>query len=99
MSDTYAGVGPEDEGGLPSIFIDDEVVEYINRRKTDFRISTSCGGPALLPVAYKPAKPSDIGIKAGDYMIYISMYQARYVDHIHMGLIPFHTGLSTTDGT
>lgn len=87
MSDLYAGA-PEDAGSL-SIFIDDEVIAYINERKTNFRISTSCGGPVLLPVSYKPAKSTDVAIRAGEYLIYISIYQARYIDNIHMGLIPY----------
>ena len=88
MSDLYAGT-PAD-AGAHSIFIDDEVIAYINKRNTNFRISTSCGGPVLLPVSYKPAKPTDITLKAGDHLIYISMYQARYIDHIHMEMIPYH---------
>ncbi|MFH0968444.1 MAG: hypothetical protein V1862_12245 [Methanobacteriota archaeon] len=88
MSELYAGA-PEDAGS-PSIFIDDEVIAYINERKTNFRISTSCGGPVLLPVSYKPAKTTDVALRAGEYLIYISIYQARYIDHIHMGLIPYH---------
>ncbi len=88
MSELYTGA-PEDAGSL-SIFIDDEVIAYINERKTNFRISTSCGGPVLLPVSYKPAKTTDVAIGAGEYLIYVSIYQARYIDHIHMGLIPYH---------
>ena len=90
MSDLF-GETPEDTGAH-SIFIDDEVIAYINERKTNFRISTSCGGPVLLPVSYKPAKATDIALSAGNYLIYISMYQARYIDHIHMDLIPYHLG-------
>lgn len=88
MSDSYDG--PPDDSPSHSVFIDDEVIAYINDRKTNFRISTSCGGPVLLPVSYKPAKPTDIALTAGNHLIYISMYQARYIDHIHMGLIPYH---------
>ncbi|MBN1167643.1 MAG: hypothetical protein JXA44_11025 [Methanospirillaceae archaeon] len=72
-----------------TIQVDNEVISFINERKTDFRISTSCGGPVLLPLSYKASKPSDIAIRAGDYTIYISMYQARYIDHISLHLIPF----------
>lgn len=90
MSDVKTGL--YDEAGVPSIFIDDEVISYINERNTDFRISTSCGGPILLPVSYKPPKSTDITVKAGERTIFISMYQARYIDHIHMGLVPYHTG-------
>lgn len=91
MSELKTGL--YDEAGLHSIFIDDEVVEYIAKRDTDFRISTSCGGPVLLPISYKPPKATDLALKAGEKTIYISMYQARYIDHIHMGLIPYHSGM------
>ncbi|MDX8551742.1 hypothetical protein KHC33_00830 [Methanospirillum sp. J.3.6.1-F.2.7.3] len=91
MSELKAGL--YDEAGSHSIFIDDEVIEYMKERNTDFRISTSCGGPILLPVSYKPPKPSDLALKAGERTIYISMYQARYIDHIHMGLVPYHVGM------
>jgi hypothetical protein len=88
MSDLYQPA-PE-ETGNPSVFIDDDVIAYIAQRKTNFRISTSCGGPVLLPVSYKPPKSTDVALRAGEYLIYISMYQARYIDTIHMGLIPYH---------
>jgi hypothetical protein len=92
MSDFNAGL--DDEVGSHSIFVDDEVIAYIQERNSDFRISTSCGGPVLLPISFKPPKPSDIVIRAGDHVIYISTYQVRYIDHIHMGLVPYHLGHS-----
>jgi hypothetical protein len=91
MSELRAGL--YEEAGFYSIHIDDEVIEYMKERNTDFRISTSCGGPVLLPISYKPPKPSDLALKAGEHTIYISMYQARYIDHIHMGLVPYHIGM------
>jgi hypothetical protein len=71
------------------IRIADDVVDYINQRKSDFRISTSCGGPVLLPVTVKPPKPTDLQIPAGDYVIFVSLHQARYLSTVHMGMIPF----------
>jgi len=91
MSELKAGL--YEEAGYHSIHVDDEVIEYMKERNTDFRISTSCGGPVLLPISYKPPKPSDLALRAGERTIYISMYQARYIDHIHMGLIPYHIGM------
>jgi len=82
--------GQDDEVGSHSIFVDDEVIAYIRERNSDFRISTSCGGPVLLPISFKPPKSSDIIIKAGNHVIYISTYQVRYIDHIHMGLVPYN---------
>lgn len=69
--------------------VTDDVVAYVTERKTDFRICTSCGGPVLLPVSVKPPKPTDIRVPAGDRTIYVSIYQARYLDTIHRGMIPF----------
>ena len=88
MSDLKTGL--EDEAGTQSVFVDEDVIEYISERNTDFRISTSCGGPVLLPISYKPPKPTDVVVKAGGRIIYISTYQVRYITHIHMGLIPYH---------
>jgi hypothetical protein len=68
--------------------VTDEVIEYIAARKCDFRISTSCGGPILLPVSMKPPKKTDVQVRAGDYFIFISIHQAPYIQVIHRGLIP-----------
>ncbi len=87
----------ENDYPVHSFLIDDEVISYINNRDTDFRISTACSGPVLLPVSYKPAKPGDIALKAGKHTIFISMYQARYIDRIHMGLIPYHLSCNYSD--
>ncbi|WP_342765230.1 hypothetical protein [uncultured Methanofollis sp.] len=49
---------------------------------------TSCGGPILLPISVKPPKATDATVKAGRHWIYISMYQAPYLDTIDLGLVP-----------
>ncbi len=71
-----------------SIHITDDVRSYIFQRRRDFRVSTSCSGPILLPTSVKPAKPTDLQVTVGDYTVYISKYQARYIDVIHRGMIP-----------
>lgn len=71
------------------IRIADEVLDYIAKRGSDFRISTSCGGPILLPVSIKPPKPTDLQLPAGDYVIFVSIHQARYLSAVHMGMVPF----------
>jgi len=68
--------------------VSDDVIDYIKRRGCDFRICTSCGGPILLPVSMKPPKQTDIPIRIGERMIYISMHQARYLHSIHKGMLP-----------
>jgi hypothetical protein len=66
-----------------------EVLDYISQRRSDFRISTSCGGPILLPISIKPPKPTDLQLPAGDYVIFVSIHQARYLSTVHMGMVPF----------
>jgi hypothetical protein len=74
---------------LPDITIDPEVITYINKRDSDFRICTSCGGPILLPVRIKPPKKTDFLVKAGIHTIYISIHQARFLNSIRMEMVPF----------
>jgi len=75
--------------GTHAIQIDDDVIAYMHRRGRDFRISTSCSGPILLPTSYKSPSPTDVAIKVRDRTLYISRYQAPYITHVHSGLIPF----------
>ncbi|MBP2145476.1 hypothetical protein J2129_000930 [Methanofollis sp. W23] len=70
------------------ITISPDVISYVEGRDCDFRVCTSCGGPILLPVAVKPPKYTDVQVRAGRQMIYISMYQAPYIDVIGMDMVP-----------
>jgi hypothetical protein len=79
----------QDHAGPGEITIVPDVIEYINKRDCDFRICTSCGGPILLPTRIKPPKKSDLLLKAGSHTIYVSIHQARFLDNIHMDMIPF----------
>jgi hypothetical protein len=79
----------QDRAGPGEITIVPDVIEYINKRDCDFRICTSCGGPILLPTRIKPPKKSDLLLKAGSHTIYVSIHQARFLDNIHMDMIPF----------
>ena len=86
-----------DSIGLGEITVGPEVLAYINKRDCDFRICTSCGGPILLPIRVKPPKKTDLLLKAGNHIIYVSIHQARFLNSIHMDMIPFfeeneHTG-------
>ncbi len=74
---------------MGEITIVPEVIAYINQRDCDFRICTSCGGPILLPVRVKSPKKTDLLLKAGNHTIYVSIHQARFLNRIHMDMIPF----------
>ena len=73
---------------ISPITVTDEVIAYMDKRGGDFRISTSCSGPVLMPVKIKPAKQSDIPIKAGSHTIYVSQYQLPWLTEINMRLVP-----------
>jgi hypothetical protein len=75
-------------GPSRTIYITDDVRSYVLQRKRDFRVSTSCSGPILLPTSVKPPKATDLQVPVGDYTIYISKYQARYIDSINWRMIP-----------
>lgn len=64
------------------IAVDQEVIDYILQNKGDYRVSTSCGGPVIVPVAIKPPKESDYRVKVGENVLYISRVQARYISRV-----------------
>jgi hypothetical protein len=80
---------PYDRAAPGEITIVPEVIDYIDKRNCDFRICTSCGGPILLPTHIKPPKRSDLLLRAGKHTIYVSIHQVRFLDNIHMDMIPF----------
>jgi len=80
-----------EQGGpspLSDILVTDEVIAYMDTRGGDFRISTSCSGPVLMPVRIRPAKSSDIPLRAGDHVIFISRYQIQWISEINMRMVP-----------
>ncbi|MCQ2377068.1 MAG: hypothetical protein MJ006_03585 [Methanocorpusculum sp.] len=74
--------------------VTDEVIAYMDERGGDFRVSTACSGPVLMSVKVKPPKPTDVVIKAGGHIIYISRYQLEWISEISMRMVHrfFFTG-------
>jgi hypothetical protein len=70
-----------------TIEVEDEVVEFLKQQGEDFRISTSCYGPILIPISMKSPKDSDIQIKCGDRILYISRVQASYIHRIDKSML------------
>ncbi len=64
------------------IQIDDRVREIISREGKDFRVCTTCGGAAILPVEAKSPKESDHRVNIGDNTLFISVVQAQYIQKI-----------------
>ncbi len=67
--------------------MDDDVKKLIMSEGRDYRICTSCTGPALVPITMKVPKESDIRIPVGNNTLYISRVQARYIDRVTMDMI------------
>jgi hypothetical protein len=72
---------------MKDIKVDDEVVEFVKSNKRDYRVSTSCYGPVIVPTLVKPPKDSDLKIKIGDQTLFVSQVQARQVSRITKDMI------------
>lgn len=70
-----------------NITVEPDLEEFILNNDKDFRLSTTCGGPILIPTSLKPPKPSDIKIDIGENTLYISRVQSRYVSHLNKSMI------------
>ncbi|MCL2032330.1 MAG: hypothetical protein FWG96_03560 [Methanomassiliicoccaceae archaeon] len=55
--------------------------------RRDYRICTSCTGPALVPTTVKMPKESDIRIPVGNNTLYVSRVQARYINRITIDML------------
>jgi len=72
---------------MSAIVVESEVVDYIMQNGKDFRLSTSCYGPVIVPVEVKPPKTTDLRIAIGDHTLYVSRVQAQYIDRITKGML------------
>lgn len=67
---------------MSDIVVEQAVVDFILKNKKNFRVSTSCSGPVVVPTDMKPPKESDLQVKIGDFVLYISRVQARYISKV-----------------
>lgn len=67
---------------MQRITVDQDVIDFILRNRKDYRVSTSCSGAVIVPTDVKPPKETDLKVKVGDYTLYISRVQARYIDRV-----------------
>lgn len=72
---------------MSEIRVDPEVIDYIIQSGKDYRVSTDCSGPVLMPVDMKPPKETDLKVKAGKQTLYISRVQARYITRVTMDML------------
>jgi hypothetical protein len=67
---------------MQSIAVDQEVIDFILKNKRDYRVSTSCSGPVIVPITVKAPKETDLKVKVGNNILYISRVQARYINRV-----------------
>ncbi|MDD1748102.1 MAG: hypothetical protein LUQ16_10115 [Methanomassiliicoccales archaeon] len=72
---------------MSEIVVDREVIEYIKKSGKDFRVSTDCSGPVILPTDLKPPKDTDLQVEVGKNTLFISRVQARYIDRVTMDML------------
>jgi hypothetical protein len=72
---------------MHEILVDPEVLEFVMNSGEDYRVSTDCSGPVILPTRMKSPKESDLKVKAGKQVLYISRIQARYIDRVTMDMV------------
>lgn len=89
----FSGSGTrEKEEGVEDVHheitVSDEVRIYLSAQPCDYRICTSCGGPILLPTSVKKSKPTDIRILVGERTLFVSRYQAPFIDFVDRDMIP-----------
>ena len=72
---------------MMDITVDEDVKKLIIAERRDYRVCTSCTGPALVPTTIKGPKESDIRIPIGKNILYISLVQARYIRRVTMEMI------------
>jgi hypothetical protein len=65
-----------------TISVDEGVKQKIIAEGKDYRVCTSCTGPALVPITVKAPKESDIRIQVGNNTLYVSRVQAGYINKI-----------------
>lgn len=70
-----------------TIAVSDDVRKMIEESGEDYRISTACRGPVLVPVSIKPPKANDIRIPIGKNTLHISQVQARYIRKVTMDML------------
>jgi hypothetical protein len=72
---------------MHDIQVEQPVIDYILQNKRDYRVSTSCGGPVIVPIEMKSPKESDLKVKVGHNILYISRVQARYINRVTMDML------------
>ncbi|MDH7508900.1 MAG: hypothetical protein QHH00_05825 [Methanomassiliicoccales archaeon] len=72
---------------MKEIEVEQEVIDFIKKHKRDYRVSTTCYGPVILPTDVKPPKDTDLRIKIGKNTLFVSIVQARYITKVTKSML------------
>ncbi len=72
---------------MRKIAVDDEVKDHVLAAGKDYRVCTSCYGPAMVPVEIKAPKSSDLRIEIGGNTLFVSRVQAMYISRVSMDML------------
>jgi hypothetical protein len=78
--------------------VETEVEDFIRKAKKDYRLCTTCGGPAIVPADMSMPKDSDIKLKMGENTLHVSKVQARYIRQIEMRMLLGHLNYCDRNG-
>jgi hypothetical protein len=81
----YALLNPQYH--MKEIKVDREVIDFIKMNGKDYRVSTSCYGPVILPIEMKSPKDTDIRIPVGKNTLYVSIVQTKYIDRVTKSML------------
>ena len=69
------------------IKVENEVEDFIRNSNKDYRLCTTCGGPAIVSTDMSVPKDSDIKVKIGENTLHVSKVQARYIRQVDMRML------------
>jgi len=74
------------DGKRLEIEIEDELLELLKKEPFEYRVSTDCTGPVIVPIELKPPKEDDYVVDLGDKRFYISSTQALWLRKITLDM-------------
>lgn len=74
------------DGECIEIEIDDELVKRLKEEPFEYRVSTDCYGPVILPIELKSPKVNDYVVDLGGKNLYISSIQALWLRRLTLDM-------------
>lgn len=72
---------------MKKIKVDREVIDFMKVNGKEYRVSTSCYGPVILPIEMKSPKDTGIRIPVGKNTLYVSIVKAKYIDRVTKSML------------